>query len=98
MNRDWHGPVALVLALGLSLGWASALIIAALPVTNTISDQGANLLATVGGLMGGAVAAYLGARSAEHTADRRRPFPPPPDSSQVEILDTPPPDQPSTST
>jgi hypothetical protein len=57
---DWPGRVALVLAAFVGGGWATALVLAATPWTDTISEQGANLLATVGGVLAGAVATYLG--------------------------------------
>lgn len=58
--KDWPGRVALTLAAFVGGGWATALILAATPFTDTISEQGANLLATVGGVLAGAVATYLG--------------------------------------
>ena len=58
---SWPGAVALVVAFFVAGGWAVALVISALPITETITAGGANLLATVGGVLAGGVAAYIGA-------------------------------------
>jgi hypothetical protein len=82
--RDWAGPCAFVLACGLALGWAGALLLAAWR-GGPISDHGTHLLATLGGAMAGAVATYLGS-TLHHTdqgADAGPPAPPDPaDGSQ----------------
>lgn len=67
---SWPGAVALVVATLTSLGWSGALIITALPITDPITAGGANLLATVGGVLVGGVAGYLGAVAAD-ISDRR---------------------------
>lgn len=72
-DTDWPGIIALVLAIGLAVGFAGGLIFEASPWTNSrISDESAALLSTLGGAMAGAVATYLGvgrrdqARREEH--------------------------------
>ena len=56
---SWPGVVAVLLAGSLGLGWAGALIIAAIHPMPT-SDAGLNLLGSLGQTLAGAVAAYLG--------------------------------------
>lgn len=75
MSR-WAGRVAVVLAVTVGGGWAAALVISALPATSTISEHGANLLATVGGVLAGGLTTYLGGavtrgRTSEDPATRR---------------------------
>ena len=72
---DWAGACALTLATGLAVGWGGTLLLISGPWDpDPISDAGANLLATIGGAMVGAVAAYLGVqastRSRQREADR----------------------------
>lgn len=71
--RDWRGYVAFILAVGLSVGWATGLIMSASSRTPPIGENTAQLLSTLGGAMVGAVAAYLGMgrreRKDEHTED-----------------------------
>ena len=57
--QDWAGRSAFVLACGLAFGWAGALLLAAWE-HGPVSQQGANLLSTLGGAIAGAVATYLG--------------------------------------
>lgn len=57
---DWPGACAFVLALGISLGFATALIMSASARTPPINQETATLLATLGGAMAGSVATYLG--------------------------------------
>lgn len=60
-RTDWAGLAIVIMALGLALGWAGTLLVISGPWDpDPLSDAGANLLSTVGGLMGGAVAAYIG--------------------------------------
>jgi hypothetical protein len=70
--KDWPGRVAFVLAAFVAGGWATALVLASTPWTDTISETGANLLATVGGVLAGALATYLGA-SYEQTRSTKSP-------------------------
>jgi hypothetical protein len=69
---DWRGYVAFILAMGLAVGWATALIMSASSRTPPIGQETGTLLATLGGGMAGAVGAYLG-------MGRRDPPPPPPE-------------------
>lgn len=50
-----------MLAIALGVGFASALIIASLPITDPISESGANLLGVIGGGMVSAVSTAIGA-------------------------------------
>jgi len=62
-TSDWAGRCAFVLACGLAIGWSGALLIATLALIwreTPVSQQGANLLSTLGGAIAGAVATYLG--------------------------------------
>jgi len=63
--KDWPGRVAFVIAAFVAGGWATALILSATPWTDTISETGANLLSTVGGVLAGGVASYLGWSASE---------------------------------
>jgi hypothetical protein len=74
--NDWPGRVAFTLAAFVAGGWAVALILASTPWTDTISETGANLLATVGGVLAGALATYLGG-----AAERARSNPDTPDDT-----------------
>lgn len=58
---SWHGAVALVLAICVGVGWATALIIAAAQA-EPIGQQGTALLSTIGGALVGGVVGWLGAR------------------------------------
>ena len=58
-RHDWTGAVAFVIALFVSIGWAAAMIAAA--IDDDVSSQGVQLLAGLGGVLAGAVATYLGA-------------------------------------
>jgi hypothetical protein len=57
---DIAGLVALVIAACLGIGWGGALILTMLAITPDLSPEGAALLNTVGGVLAGGVAAYLG--------------------------------------
>jgi succinate-acetate transporter protein len=58
-RHDWAGAVAFVVGLFVSLGWACAMVAAALD--DDVSSAGIQLLAGLGGVLAGSVAAYLGA-------------------------------------
>jgi hypothetical protein len=58
-RHDWTGAVAFIVALFVSAGWAAAMIAAALD--DDVSAQGVQLLAALGGVLAGSVAAYIGA-------------------------------------
>jgi hypothetical protein len=68
---SWSGAVALIVAFFVSGGWGVALVISALPITDPISESGADLLNTVGGVLAGGVSAYIGAVAAQSVSDRR---------------------------
>lgn len=58
---SWHGVVALVLAVCVGIGWAAAIIIAALNPYD--ADRATSfVLYTLGGTLVGAVATWLGGR------------------------------------
>jgi hypothetical protein len=57
---DWRGRVALTLAAGVSVGWSVAVILVVTPWSGPLSAEGAALLSTVGGVIAGACATYLG--------------------------------------
>lgn len=71
MGKDWAGRTAFVLAAFVAGGWATALVISATPWTDLISDTGANLLSTVGGVLAGAVATYLGHQAGKNEEQNR---------------------------
>lgn len=77
--KDWAGRTAFVLAAFVAGGWATALVISATPWTDLISDTGANLLSTVGGVLAGAVATYLGHQAGTNETKTREPEHPPED-------------------
>lgn len=58
----WRGRVALTVAAFVAGGWAAALVWQASPATPPLDDTSAALLSTVGGVLAGGVAAYLGSR------------------------------------
>ena len=60
-----------MLACGLASGWAGGLLIAAIQ-GGPISEHSADLLATLGGAMAGAVATYLGSSLNLGGSTRRR--------------------------
>ena len=57
----WVGATAFVVALFVSLGWAVAMGAAAFDTS--VSNEGVQLLAGLGGVLTGAVAGFLGAAS-----------------------------------
>jgi len=58
---SWVGATAFVVALFTSLGWAAAMVAAALD--DSVSDAGIQLLSGLGGVLAGATAGFLGAGS-----------------------------------
>jgi hypothetical protein len=70
MPRDPRGAAAFVLALTIGGGWAVALIFAASPKTPPLDTTSAALLSTIGGVLAGALAGYLGHRP-DDPGDRR---------------------------
>jgi hypothetical protein len=69
--RDWAGRSAFMLACGLAAGWAGGLLIAAIK-GGPISEHSADLLATLGGAMAGALATYLGSTLHSGVSPARR--------------------------
>ena len=65
-RADWAGLAALALAIGLAVGFAGALLLAASPFTDPISESGVNLLQTIAGGMVAVVAAYVAQRARPH--------------------------------
>jgi hypothetical protein len=57
---SWTGAVVLVLALCLGVGWATALIMSASARTPPIAGETGDLLNSVGGVLAGAITAYIG--------------------------------------
>ena len=57
---SWAGVSVLVIAVCLGGGWATALIMAASSRTPPISGETGDLLNSVGGVLAGAVTAYIG--------------------------------------
>ena len=61
-RSSWTGATAFVVALFVSIGWAAAMVAAALD--DDVSPAGIQLLSGLGGVLTGAVAGYLGAGAA----------------------------------
>jgi len=61
-DRDWSGLATLLLAIRLALGLAGALLLPASPLTDTLTDAGANLLSLLGGGMVAIISAYVSRR------------------------------------
>jgi hypothetical protein len=57
---SWAGASVLVLAIFLGGGWAAALVMAASSRTPPISGETGDLLNSVGGVLAGAITAYIG--------------------------------------
>jgi purine-cytosine permease-like protein len=70
--RDWRGWIAYTMSLGVSVGFATALIMSASSRTPPIGENTAQLLATLGGAMIGAIAAYLGMGRRDPPDDDKR--------------------------
>ena len=60
---SWPGAVAFVIAFFVAGGWAMGIYLAATPpsVRSVGTSSGLDVLSTVGGVLAGAVASYLGA-------------------------------------
>jgi len=60
---SWPGIVAVILAFFVSGGWAMGIYLAATPpsVRSVGTSSGLDVLSTVGGVLAGAVATYVGA-------------------------------------
>lgn len=69
-KHDWAGVCAVILALGLSIGWATAVIIATTPWHGEFSDAAVEHLDSIGQVLAGSLATYLGTRIAR---DRKHP-------------------------
>jgi hypothetical protein len=72
-----------VVALGLSLGWAGAILLASTPFTDPITSEGASLLNGIGQVLAGALATYLGSTIRAGRAE------PPDDTAAREIPEQP---------
>lgn len=70
-SRDWRGAVALVLAAGLALGWAGALIVVAVRIdmNGVTTVAGPTILATVGVIIAAGVLTWLRHPSGTVTGD-----------------------------
>jgi len=66
---SWAGAAVLALAVFLGGGWATALVMSASSRTPPITDSTKDLLSSVGGVLAGAITAYIGGQ----IAHRRRP-------------------------
>ena len=68
---SWAGAVVLVLAICLGGGWATALVMSASARTPPITDTVADLLSAIGGVLAGAISAYIGSQIA-HRANNKK--------------------------
>jgi hypothetical protein len=57
---SWAGLAVLLIAFFLSAGWATALVMSASSRTPPITDSTKDLLSSVGGVLAGVIAAYVG--------------------------------------
>lgn len=57
---NWAGASILVLAIFLGSGWATALVMSASSRTPPITDSTKDLLTAIGGVLAGAITAYIG--------------------------------------
>jgi hypothetical protein len=57
---SWAGASVFVLALCLGGGWATAIVFSASSRTPPITDTTKDLLSTIGGVLAGAITAYIG--------------------------------------
>lgn len=78
---DAPGIAAVILAAALGVGWCASIVIAALPITDTISETGAALLNGIGQVLAGAVATYLGSTIGVRRATEPAASPEPPTST-----------------
>ena len=67
---SWAGAAVLILAVCLGVGWGTALIMAASSRTPPITDSTKDLLSSVGGVLAGAITAYIGGQIANRMRDR----------------------------
>lgn len=67
----WSGRVAFVLAVAVGGGWAVSLIISSLEL-RAPSPESAAILSTIGGVLAGGIAAYLGNTSQRDPNERTR--------------------------
>ena len=67
---SWAGATILVLAVCLGTGWATALIMSASSRTPPIAGETGDLLNSVGGVLAGAVTAYIGGYIATKHKDK----------------------------
>lgn len=67
---SWAGAAVLVLAVFLGGGWATALIMSASSRTPPITDSTKDLLSSVGGVLAGAITAYIGGMIAVRHRDK----------------------------
>ena len=58
MSR-WAGRVAFVLAVAVGGGWAASLVLSSF-AGRAVSAEAASILSTIGGVLAGGIAAYLG--------------------------------------
>lgn len=59
LQDDWAGLCALVLSLGLAIGWVAGIIILAWH-GRSLGETGGSVASTLGGAIVGAIASYLG--------------------------------------
>jgi hypothetical protein len=82
----WSGRVAFVLAVAVGGGWAVSLILTSL-AARPLAPESASILSTIGGVLAGGIAAYLGNTSQRDPNDRTRatddPHPPTGSSSST---------------
>lgn len=57
---SWAGASVLALAICLGGGWATAIVFSASSRTPPITDTTKDLLSTIGGVLAGAITAYIG--------------------------------------
>lgn len=81
MGRDWRGPIAFVLAVGVSVALVSGVLTSEL-TPGAVTTQEVSFLSTLGGAVVGALAAYLGIRHAGENGDTP-PTPTPPDDEET---------------
>lgn len=67
MSR-WAGRVAFVLAVAVGGGWAVSLVLSSL-AGRGVSAEAASILSTIGGVLAGGIAAYLGNTSSPQHRD-----------------------------
>lgn len=67
MSR-WAGRVAFVLAVAVGGGWAASLVLSSF-AGRAVSAEAASILSTIGGVLAGGIAAYLGNSSAPANHD-----------------------------